>query len=168
MKIPLCSVFIILLAACTNRKVDDIDFYEKCRRLVLSEKAPYQVFRFSRNTKGIDEIEITYLGYVMSKNDDTLYVLNSINYTGLNDGARRGNGKVYIYNNLHGWNGFYHIGTALAVPTKIEKGNLVFESQYGDCHEITRVNLTDSIPREIFINCNDKGGDLYVFEMISL
>jgi hypothetical protein len=169
MKILILAILVTIFTACGSRQsncdnVKSTNFYEKCRKLVLSEKVPGQEFSFSRNGDEIDEITVTYLGYITNTKGDTLRILNSVNYTGKLAGARRGNGKVYIYDSKDKRIGFYYVGSAMAIPSKIENGNLIFNSQYDNCNQTTRISLIDSIPNKIFINCNNEGGDLYEFE----
>ncbi|MBV7534035.1 hypothetical protein [Chitinophaga sp. sic0106] len=163
------GISIALLTACGTSNYDlnsfkSISYYEKCRRVVLAENVIGKEYFFSRSGNEIDELNITYLGYIVQTNGDSLRVLNCINYTGQNPGSRRGNGKVYIYDIKNGNFGFYSVGSAKAVPSRVEKGDLIFDTHYDDCNAATRIRLSDSIPKEIFINCNKEGGDIYSFE----
>lgn len=139
------------------------DFYEKCRKLVLSENQKGQEYFFSRKIKGADEISITYLGNVITTKKDTLKILNSVNFSGQLEDTKHGNGNIYIYDSQSKRIGFYYVGAAWAVPSKIEEGSLIFSYANESCNQSTTISLKDSIPRQIFINCTEKGGDLYSF-----
>lgn len=162
------QVFACFIYGCTNSKspivtVANDDFYEKCRKLVVSERQQGLEYSFSRLGQGIDELSVMYLGNVITKKGDTLRVLNSINYSGQLADAKHGNGNVFIYNSQNKRIGFYYVGGAFGVPSKVENGSLIFNYANEYCNQTTVIDMKDSIPKQIFINCTIKGGDLYVF-----
>lgn len=168
MRIKLLIVGLCFCFACNNPKPivtqpSRDDFYEKCRKLVLSENQPGQEYFFSRKIKGVDEISITYLGNVITTKKDTLKILNSVNFSGQLEYGKHGNGNVFIYDSQSKRIGFYYVGAAWAVPSKIEEGSLIFNYANESCNQSTSISLKDSIPKQIFINCTEKGGDLYSF-----
>jgi len=139
------------------------DFYDKCRKLVLGENHEGQEYFFSRKVEGVDEIIITYLGNIITAQKDTLKVVNSVNFSGQLKDARRGSGNVFIYDNKNERIGFYYVGAAGGIPSKVENGSLIFSYSNESCNQSTAVSLCDSIPQQIFIKCTEKGGDLYSF-----
>lgn len=147
----------------SNKKPDD-DFYEKSRKLVLSEDKINQEYHFSIIGKGIDEIHIKYIGNIINSKKDTLKIVNSQNVSGYLEDSKRGNGSVYIYNNQNELIGFYFVGDYWAVPSRIENQGLVFSFNNHFCNETTKISLRDSIPKKIFIQCTKEGGDLYNFK----
>ncbi|WP_276732137.1 hypothetical protein [Chryseobacterium carnipullorum] len=168
-KLSIIITFFTVLIGCekaTTKKTDNnnIDYYERCRLLVLQENNPNQDYEFSKMGKEIDQQVIKYLGSVYTSKKDTLKILSNINYTGLYEDAKRGSGSVYIYNN-NKLVGFYYVGSALAVPNKIENNkDLIFDYKNDVCNQTTKVSLNDSIPKRIFIQCTKDGGDLYNFK----
>lgn len=162
--------FFYLIVGCnysnpTKPKLAEDDFYEKCRKLVLSEKQIGQEYFFSRKVQGVDEISILYLGDIITTQKDTLHILNSINYSGQLSDAKHGNGNVFIYQGVSKKIGYYYVGSAFSVPSKIENGSLIFSYANELCNQSTVVSLKDSIPKQIFINCTSKGGDLYTLSI---
>jgi hypothetical protein len=139
------------------------DFYERCRLLVLSENQPGKTYFFSGNSSEIDEISITYLGTIITRERDTLKIVNSVSFSGLLADSRRGSGNVFLYGSLNKRIGFYYVGSAKKVPSKLGEGTLVFDHSGEGCDKSTIVSLRDSIPKYIFINCTEEGGDLYSF-----
>jgi hypothetical protein len=57
----------------------------------------------------------------------------------------------------------YSVGGSSSLPKKIDTSNLIFDYQDKYCNQKTIINFMDSIPQQIFINCTEKGGDLYSF-----
>jgi hypothetical protein len=105
MKNFILSLFIILFTNCSKpdlqRKDKEItetklDYYERCRLLVLEQNIPNQDFGFTKKGKDIDEQVIKYLGNIITSKKDTLKILNSVHYTGVYEDSKRGNGQVYI------------------------------------------------------------------------
>ncbi|MCW3161382.1 hypothetical protein [Chryseobacterium oryctis] len=161
-------LILILLIGCSKseQKLDgnkiEIDYYERCRLLVLEENIISQDFEFSKVGKEIDEQVVKYLGNIITNKKDTLKIVNSVHYTGTYEDSKRGNGQLYIYNSHNKLKGYYNLGSALAVPTDIENNeNVVFNYNNDICNQLTKISLKDSIPNKIFIQCTKEGGDLY-------
>ena len=166
----LCAQILLLaFIGCDNPKnsVENIvskdDYYDKCRKIVLSENKIGQEYFFKLTKKEIDEFTLTYLGNIKTKKGDTLKFLNAVNYFGNYEDTKHANGLVYIYNAQNKIIGNYYVGGALGIPTKIEGSNLIFSYDDENCNQKTAINFLDSIPKQIFINCTEKGGDLYSF-----
>jgi len=143
-------------------KIDD--FYEKCRKLTLSENKIGQEYQFSLIGEKLDEIHVKYLGNIITSKHDTLKIVNSQNLFGLSEQSKRGNGSVYIYNIQNKLIGTYFLGDYWGVPSKIEGQNLVFSYKNDFCDQTTKISLKDSIPKQIFIKCTKEGGDIYNLE----
>lgn len=163
------QVLLLAFSGCDNPKnsVENIvskdDYYEKCRKVVLSENKIGQEYFFKLTKKEIDEFTLTYLGSIKTAKGDTLKFLNAVNYFGNYEDAKHANGLVYIYNVQNKIIGNYYVGGALGIPTKIEGSNLVFNYNDESCNQTTAISFLDSIPKQIFINCTKDGGDLYSF-----
>ena len=139
------------------------DYYEKCRKLVLSQHEIGRQFDFKVVRKEIDEFSLIYLGTIKTRNGDTLKFLNAINYYGSFEDAKHANGFVYIYVGLNRKVGYYYVGGASGIPSRIEDGNLIFDYMDKSCNQTTEVIFLDSIPKQIFIRFTDRGGDIYTF-----
>ncbi|MDQ8142427.1 MULTISPECIES: hypothetical protein [Chryseobacterium] len=159
---------LIILTGCSKSKPStdtykkNIDYYERCRLLVLEENIPKQNFEFEKKGKEIDQQIVRYLGNIVTTKKDTLKIVNSIHYTGVYEDAKRGNGQLYIYSINNELLGYYNLGSALAVPNDIENNReLIFKYDNESCNQTTKISLRDSIPKKIFIQCTKEGGDLY-------
>lgn len=161
------QLLLFLIIGCDNRAIEKPiekdDYYEKCRKLVLSENKIGQEYFFKLTKKEIDEFTLTYLGNIKTAKGDTLKFLNAVNYFGNYEDAKHANGLVYIYNAQNKIIGNYYVGGALGIPAKIENSNLVFSYNDESCNQTTAISFLDSIPKQIFINCTKDGGDLYSF-----
>ncbi|MDN3692621.1 hypothetical protein QWZ06_10195 [Chryseobacterium tructae] len=160
---------LLLLTCCDSHSnkdhLDSIDdFYEKCRKLTLSENKIGQEYQFSLIGGKIDEIHVKYLGNIITSKHDTLKIVNSQNLFGLSEQSKRGNGSVYIYDTQNKLIGIYFLGDYWGVPSKIEGQDLVFSYKNDFCNQTTKISLKDSIPKQIFIKCTKEGGDIYNLE----
>lgn len=168
------SLFIISFISCnkTDLQQDDknkitetkLDYYERCRLLVLDQNISNQDFGFIKKGKDIDEQVVKYLGNVITSKKDTLKILNSVHYTGIYEDSKRGNGQVYVYNSHNKLLGFYNLGSASAVPSSIDNKELIFKYNNENCNQTTKISLKDSIPNQIFVHCTKDGGYIYSLE----
>lgn len=162
--IILCFIF---LFSCSSPKQDkelNKDYYDKCRELVLSENKIGQEYFFNVSGKTIDEISVVYLGEIRTKKGKIIRFLNSTNFTGAFEDARKATGSVFIYDDNGQRLGSYYVGGINSLPNKLDNGNLIFLYNNENCNQSTSINFVDSIPKQIFINCTSKGGDLYTFQ----
>lgn len=137
------------------------DFNDKILELVLSEKNIGQsyVIRTMYQNNQI-EYNIKYLGYIINKRDSIRF-LNYTVITGID--SKHSNGAIILYNNENIRIGMYQVGSSSSLPDTIVGANLIFDYKDEDCNLNTKISFTDSIPRKIFINCNNEGGDIYTF-----
>ncbi|MGE8536652.1 MAG: hypothetical protein ACN6OJ_18845 [Chryseobacterium sp.] len=169
-KLSIIVSFFTALVACEKNttKTENnnvVDYHERCRKLVLEENKPNQNYKFNKDGKEIDQQSITYLGNVITSKKDTLKIVSYINYTGLSEDSKRGGGELYIYDGHNKQIGFYYLGNALAIPSKLENNkSLLFDYNNDLCNQKTKISLQDSIPKKIFIQCTKEGGDLYDFK----
>lgn len=159
-------LFVMLSCAkCSKNRYDVPDeFEEKCRKIVTQEKNIGQEYFFKKYGQGVDEFFVTYMGNIITKSKDSLFIVNFASYKGLYDDAKRGNGILYIYDKDMRNLGYYELGASWALPAYIERNLIVFEYNNDFCNKKTLLNLSDSIPQKLFINCSDQGGDIYIFK----
>jgi hypothetical protein len=168
-KYILYTQFLLLASiGCNNtqpieKPIQADDYYEKCRKLVLSENKIGQEYFFKITKKEVDEFTLTYLGNIKTAKGDTIKFLNAVNYFGQYEDSKRANGAVLLYNKQDDFLGMYQVGSLYSLPNGIEKDKLVFNYKEGDCNQTTAISFLDSIPKQIFINCTKDGGDLYSF-----
>jgi hypothetical protein len=70
------------------------------------------------------------------------------------------------YDESNSYLGEYSLGGATDLPQKFEKNELIFNNRRKkDCDPLltTTIDLSTEIPKEIFIKCRDKYGDIYSF-----
>lgn len=171
MKIQLLFIISLIALSCTqisskikDSKTENDDFYEKSRKLVLSENQVGKEYVFKINGNDIDEINIKFIGISITKTGDTLKVINSTNYTGVFEDARKANSSIYLYNQKNELLGFYHVGSNYSLPKEVKDSELVFQYDNELCNQTTKISLRDSIPDKIFILCKGQSGDFYQFE----
>lgn len=160
------TVFVIILLniSCSsdkNKKVNNLDFHEKSRLLVLDEDKVNTLYDFSKKTSSIDELKIVLLGKARMVNGDTLKFVNFTKYFGVTEDSKRGNGELYIYSSKNTEIGHYSFGSANLIPKTLEGTKLIFSYDDNLCNAKTIINFRDSIPNKIFVNCTSNGGDLY-------
>lgn len=80
--------------------------------------------------------------------------------------AKRGNGKLYIYNSDNTLKGYYELGSVNALPSEIENQEILVFNYFNNenCSQLTKINMKLGIPNNIFVLCKNKQGDLHRFE----
>lgn len=167
-------ILVLFLVSCNKNnsvtkphRLSKLDYYEHCRNFVLKENIIGQLFLFERKGQEIDQHYVQYLGDIITSKNDTLKVVTSAIYTGISKDAKRGNGKLYIYNSDGTLKGHYTLGSVKSLPNEIENdGTLVFNysGKDGGCDQITKIDMREEIPNIIFILCRNQQGDIYNFE----
>lgn len=138
------------------------DFSDKIQELVLSENIKGKEYSFNIDeSKNTLEYNLVYIGDLTVKNEKNKVLYETI-LSGNNDSPQL-NSYLIIYDNQNNRLGVYYIGS-LEIP-KIQNNGLFFKYEGGECNQTTTISFKDSIPKEIFINCTEKGGDLYKFEI---
>jgi hypothetical protein len=113
---------------------------------------------------GVLEYSTIYLGNIINSKNDTLKFITTNVFNGNYEGSKSGDGIISIYSSKNQRIGYYYIGGAIKKPFKILNNSLYLPSQDSTCNQATTLIFKDSIPNKIFINCTEKGGDLYNFE----
>ncbi|MDY8137077.1 hypothetical protein U0D62_15775 [Aquimarina sp. 2201CG5-10] len=162
---------LIILLGC-NDKSKNIktkkDFGSSLEELVLSEGKIGQTYFLKEPVdKGVLERKITYIGETQSSSAQ-FKILYSIIYSGLYDDSKRANSSIIFYSKEGRELGqFFISGVYNSVPT-VDGSKLLIRNEVNNCNQITKINLKDSIPNEIFIHCKEENekmlGDIYSFE----
>lgn len=174
--------YLLLLCACTNNIANKKDCTSNTKKVVIDENKDNKEFSdkiqeliLSENNIGIEyffkvmlknevlEYRITYLGNI-SSSKGLLKFLNSTVYSGLYEDSKRANSRVFLYDSTNNKMGYYYVGGAFDVPSKIQGTDLIFSFNNDECNKTTPISFKDSIPKEIFINCTEKGGNFHKFE----
>lgn len=144
-----------------NDKQTAFNFDEACRQVALAENIPGQSYAITHKQKDVYDLDITYLGSVKTNGDTLIKFVSMVRQFGLYKDSPRANAHVFLYNNHNKPLGYYYVGGADDVPDRVAGKSLVFAYTYGECSRATAINFADSIPREIFVACNEKGGNVW-------
>jgi hypothetical protein len=154
--IVLCASFIASFGQ-VNPNID--------RQAVLRNDSIGVTYVFDRSKKNDhNRTEITYLGNLRAKDGRVFEILISRWYWGL---APRATSRIVVYNEQNQYMGNYYVGMTYDLPTKIDDNDLVFENKgRKDCDPkiVTRISFARGLPKQFFIECKNKMGDIYSFE----
>ena len=159
------KLFLLLIVVCSNftTTLGQID-PSKDRQTVLEHDTVGQTYVFDRSKKGdYNRTEITYLGKLEAKEGRIFKVLISRWYWGI---SPRATSRIVLFNNNNQYLGNYYVGMTNELPTKIENNALVFdnkERENCDPKIITRISFTNGLPKQFFLECKNKMGDIYRF-----
>ncbi|HVX27019.1 MAG TPA: hypothetical protein VHB70_11795 [Parafilimonas sp.] len=175
-KLRVISVIFVLGATCMTSRLLFIFFTltvstafgqlnpDKDRQVVLRHNKVGKTYVFDRSKKnGYNRTEITYLGKLKTKDGRVFKILISRWYWGL---APRATSRIVVFNNKNQYLGNYYVGMTYDVPDKIQNNALVFDNKNReDCDPniVTRVSFTNVLPKQFFLECKNKMGDIYTF-----
>jgi hypothetical protein len=144
-----------------SKSIDYLDIEDSLQHIVLKSYDTSLLFDLS-SSNNIRKYKITSIGNVGCLGDTR--IINTISYSGLNSGAIRANSTLSFYkdNKLQGW---FYIGGDEFEKIHIQNCKIFLEyKKVGvNCSELNRINLTDGIPSEIFLNCKGDLGNIYSF-----
>lgn len=154
-------MFLFIAVGCSElskkKKEEPNTLIEKLQIIALEEKKIDQGYEFKiANSHETLEYSISYLGALNNSGYKLIY-------TGILSGNKDSphfNAYISIYSRGLKNIGSYYIGSN--DKPELSNDSLVIRG-IGDCNQVTKIGLKDSIPKQIFINCTDKGGDLYSF-----
>ena len=135
----------------------------KDRQSVLLNHKIGKTFVFDRSKKRYtNRTDITYLGKLRTNDGRVFKVLNCVYLFGLSADA---NCKIVLFNNRNQYLGYYYVGGVDNLPSKIVNNALVFDNRDPNCDKtiITRICFAGGLPKEFFIECKNKMGDIYSF-----
>lgn len=160
----------LLCVGCTHTAFEkqNKSFLSNLEDWVLSENIIGNVYCVRIvNSEKIEEYQIAYIGNIKNKTGGNLNFIYSSLYSGLYEDSKRKNSIIVIYKNGKRI-GQYYVGGGFNKIPIIINDELVISYNDNDCNQETRLNFSDSIPKQIFINCKNKNGqifgDIYSFE----
>jgi len=134
----------------------------KDRQVVLRHNKIGKTYVFDRSKKdNFNRTEITYLGKLKTKDGRVFKILTSRLYWGP---VPRATSRIVVFNNNNHYLGNYYMTYDL--PTHIENNALVFENKENescDPNIVTRVSFNNGLPKQFFVECKEKSGDIYHF-----
>jgi len=157
------SLLIFFLSTISNL-FGQIAFQKKVQKVLTTNKIdkPYS-FDESSKKDGYNETILTYLGTV---NSGSGRIFKVITYKSIWGPNYHTSGRIYIFNDKNKYVGQYHLGDALDLPIKLQNGSLIFtnvDNPNCDKKLITTISFKKGLPKNIFIKCKGKYGDLYSF-----
>jgi hypothetical protein len=136
----------------------------KDRQLVLRHNKVGKTHVFDRSKKdNYNRTEITYLGKLRTNDGRVFKILISRWYWGLSPKATS---RIVVFNDKNQYLGNYYVTMTYDLPSKIENNALVFENKRReDCNPniVTRVSFAKGLPKQFFLECKYKMGDIYSF-----
>lgn len=113
------------------------------------------------NENGDTELRIKYLGVIKSKNASYKVITSSWIW----GQSKRATNKLLVYNLKNKYLGAYYLTERCDLPDHIENNKLIFyRSNCINCDKhFDKVSFKNGIPKEIFLRCTGKYGDLISF-----
>ncbi|MES2776533.1 MAG: hypothetical protein V4722_20315 [Bacteroidota bacterium] len=134
------------------------------RQTVLRHNKVGKWYVFDRSKKNShNKTELTYLGKLRTQDKRVFKILISRWYWGL---SPRATSRIVVFNNKNQYLGNYYVGSIYDLPTEIENNALVFynkESDPTDSCIVTRKRFTNGLPKQFFLECKNKSGNIYAF-----
>ena len=154
------STFIVFYSFSVIAQIND----NKIRLSVLKKGIIGHTFVFGKWKKdGSTETNLKYIGSVTTTKGKTYKIMTSAWYWGL---SHRSTSVVLIYSKQNKHIGGYHVGSVYDLPNQLTNGKLFFyNNDNPDCDKSinTTIDLTNGLPKQIFLKCKEDYGDLYLF-----
>jgi hypothetical protein len=135
------------------------------RQQVLEKNFVDSLFVFGKWTEdGETETRLKYLGEITTTDGRIFKIMNSIWFWGL---SHRATCRLLMFDDHNQYLGNYRFGGPYELPDKLENGCLIFknfDNVHCDKKIITKVDFTLGLPKEIFIKCKGKYGDIFKFD----
>lgn len=139
--------------------------HAEIRQQVLEKDFIDSLFVFGKWTEaGETETRLRYLGEISTTDGRIFKIMNSIWFWGF---SRRATSRLLIFDDNNQYLGNYRFGSPYELPDKLENGCLIFKNFDNiNCDKkiITKVDFTLGLPKEIFIKCKGKYGDIFKFD----
>lgn len=132
---------------------------------VLERNNVGRKYVFDRNRNGhYNQTELTYLGKIKTNDGRIFKVITSTVFYGNSPAATN---KIVVFNSKNQYVGNYSFGADFNLPKKIRNNVLVFDNKEcgGLCDPsiVNQVSFEEGLPKQMFIECRNKKGELYSF-----
>lgn len=160
---------LFILNSCKKNKIQaKQDFATELKQLVLKQHERGQEYFIKvKKPKCVLEYEVAYIGDAYSKRDGLIKFVVFTVLSGNDEGSKRANSYVYLYGNDCALLGSYYVGGKFDVLPSIANDTFIFTAKSRHCDRTTLIGFKDSIPQEIFLNCDEENGkilgDIYDF-----
>lgn len=155
----LLLVLLVLIPLRIKSQIDDEKIFHK----VLRSEAIGKRFIFGKwDEKGGMEYHLTYLGTMKTDKGKIYKIMNSVWFWGL---SQRATNKILIFNGKNQYVGNYYLTMITDLPTQLRDRNLIFQNTSSDCDRkvVSKINLSNGLPKEFFRKCTRESGDTYFF-----
>lgn len=154
-------IFLFVFCTTSFGQVNGNNAFQK----VLTRNQIGKEFAFNKSKAGYyDSLVLVYLGNIKTKKGRVVKVITSRWYWG---SGPRATSRIIIFNSKNQYLGDYYVTMTDDVPDRIEGTSLVFvNAKRGNCVPglVTKVNFRNGIPREFFLKCDERYGDVYSFQ----
>ncbi len=115
--------------------------------------------------KACNKSEIKYLGIARDNNNKQFKILTSFFVFSTSEDMCHGTSCIKIYDIKNQYIGEYYVGDYENLPDYLKNNKLLYSENSKGCNlRKTRViDLSKGLPKEFFIRCTKKGGDIYSF-----
>jgi len=156
------SILIFIFSINSFAQVND----SLIRMQVLNKGIVDSIFIYGKWTKdGGTQTELKYLGLITTDSGKVYKIVNSSWIFGF---AERATNRILIFDDENRYIGNYGLFTKSDLPDKLINNQLIFtNSDNNGCDKllITKIDLSQGLPKHIFIKCNGLDGDLFVFSI---
>ncbi len=173
LKIAFVISSLCLLNSCEHKKNEThaiSDFATELKQLVLKENVVGQEYLFKvKKPDCVLEYEVAYIGDARSKRNGLIKFVAFTVLSGNYEDSKRANSSINLYNKNGALLGSYYVGGRFDAQPVIANDTFIFIARSEHCNQTTRISFKDSIPSEIFLNCEEENGkmfgDVYGFDV---
>lgn len=159
-------IALTLLMATTTLSVSYVQVNDDGQRLeVLRYNTVGKEYKFYSKTDHTTTL-LRYLGKVKTDNGVAYKIMTSVWLWGQ---SHRATNRILIYDSFNRYIGQYHVDMTYDLPNYLSANRLLFlnSNKAGsncDLTLVTEIDLSEGLPKQIFIRCKGDEGDLYPFE----
>ena len=102
-----------------------------------------------------------YVGEIKLNGGEELKLLSVIHLTGILEDAIRARSELIFFDESYKVVGKYAVGGRTKFPITIQDHRFVKFSVNPPCDKLTQIDFSKGLPKLLFINCTESGGDLY-------
>jgi hypothetical protein len=159
-------IFYTLLVVAITRSLSYGQGYDQQIRLeVLRHNDVNKEYKYT-NKKDQTTTLLKYLGQVKTTSGASYKILTSVWLWGQ---SHRATSRILIYDSFNRYIGQYHVDMIYDLSNAVKGTQLVFLNSDNlgsgcDLHAVTYIDLSNGLPKQIFIKCKGDAGDVYSFE----